>query len=188
MGCPVGLYRTRVTTVCAVHLYISGLIRLPASVFVSLSTSPQLALQSPTKMHLVLFLLIIPLYWFVSLLKITLHHRSLFSIPGPLTTRFTKLWYFNRVRLRHFEHDNIQLHEKYGPVVRIAPDHYSIRDRSAVRTVYGKGSRFAKSAWYEGWKHPDPNRWTLFPDRDIRRHGTPHGSWLKIPPWMCQDD
>ncbi|PKY06181.1 cytochrome protein [Aspergillus campestris IBT 28561] len=122
-------------------------------------------------MHLILLFLVIPFYLFVDLLKTTLHHRSLLSIPGPLITRFTKLWYFNRVRLRHFEHDNIQLHEKYGSVVRIAPDHYSIRDRSAVRTVYGKGSRFAKSAWYEGWKHPDPNRWTLFPDRDIRRHG-----------------
>ena len=124
-------------------------------------------------MHLLLFFLVIPLYLVVNLLKTTWHHRSLLSIPGPFTTRVTKLWYFNRVRLGGFERDNIRLHEKYGPVVRIAPDHYSIRDRAAVRIVYGNGSRFAKSAWYEGWKHPDPNRWTLFPDRDIRRHGTP---------------
>ncbi|KAL4981195.1 cytochrome P450 [Aspergillus desertorum] len=60
---------------------------------------------------------------------------------------------------------------KYGPVVRIAPDHYSINDRAALKTIYGSGSRFAKSAWYEGWKHPDPQSWMLFPDTDIKRHG-----------------
>jgi hypothetical protein len=91
------------------------------------------------------------------------------SLPGPFSARFTTLWYFNRVRHGQFEHDNIRLHEEYGPIVRVAPNHYSISDLSAVRTVYGTGSRFAKSAWYDGWKHPA--QWTVFTDRDIKRHG-----------------
>ncbi|KAJ5619161.1 hypothetical protein N7510_003145 [Penicillium lagena] len=90
------------------------------------------------------------------------------SLPGPFSARFTSLWYFNRVRRGQFEHDNIRLHEEYGPIVRVAPNHYSISDLSAVRTVYGTGSRFAKSAWYDGWKHPA--QWTVFADRDIKRH------------------
>jgi hypothetical protein len=99
--------------------------------------------------------------------------QALFSplkdIPGPFWTRFTSLWYFSHVRRGHFEHENIKLHEQYGPVVRVTPNQYSISDISAVRTVYGASSRFAKSAWYDGWRHP--KLWTLFTDRDIKRHG-----------------
>jgi hypothetical protein len=86
------------------------------------------------------------------------------------------------VRAGHFETDNIALHRRYGPVVRIAPDHYSISGRAAIKTVYGTGSKFTKSAWYEGWKHPDPNQWTLFPDRDIKRHGMHHLPSLALIP------
>src|ERR1700712_1929353 len=76
---------------------------------------------------------------------------SLRTIPGPFQTRLTKLWFFNRVRLGHFEHDNIALHRKYGPIVRIAPDHFSIDDPDAIKQIYGIGSKFPKSDWYEGW-------------------------------------
>ncbi|KAF9894096.1 hypothetical protein FE257_009069 [Aspergillus nanangensis] len=121
-----------------------------------------------------ILLLLIPClllaYRIISLLHTSFTTRSLFSVPGPFSTRLTKLWYFNRVRRGHFEQDNIQLHQRYGPVVRIAPDHYTINDRAAIKTIYSTGSKFAKAAWYEGWKHPDPDRWTLFPDRDMKRH------------------
>jgi hypothetical protein len=90
------------------------------------------------------------------------------GIPGPSWARFTSLWYFNRVRKGKFEHDNIELHQKFGPVVRVSPDHYSISDISDIRTVYGTCSKFPKSAWYDGWRHP--KLWTVFADRDIKRH------------------
>lgn len=91
------------------------------------------------------------------------------DIPGPFWARFTTLWYFKRVQRGSFEHDNISLHQKYGPVVRVAPNQYSISEPAAIKTVYGTGSRFAKSAWYDAWKHPA--QWTVFSDRDIKRHG-----------------
>ncbi|KAG2016720.1 hypothetical protein GB937_006200 [Aspergillus fischeri] len=121
-------------------------------------------------MYLIIIPIVILLYPFLCTLSTTLHTLSLRRIPGPFLTRLTKLWYFHRVRAGHFETDNIALHRRYGPVVRIAPDHYSISGRAAIKTVYGTGSKFTKSAWYEGWKHPDPNQWTLFPDRNIKRH------------------
>lgn len=116
------------------------------------------------------FLLLPPLLYLLHILYKSLT-SPLLTLPGPFWTRFTKLWYFNRVRSAHFETDNINLHQRYGPIVRISPDHYSIADPAAVKTIYGTGSKFTKSAWYEGWKHPSPERWTLFPDRDVRRHG-----------------
>jgi hypothetical protein len=115
-------------------------------------------------------LAIIPILALCRLLYLCLS-SPLRSVPGPFWTRLTKLWYFNRVRRGHFESDNIQLHQRYGPVVRIAPGHYSVSDIDAVKTIYSTGSKFPKSDWYEGWKHPDPDRWTLFPDRDMKRHG-----------------
>ncbi|KAL4913867.1 cytochrome P450 [Aspergillus aurantiobrunneus] len=126
-------------------------------------------------MHLLVLLALVPILvvtrYLISLLYLIYTTRSLRSIPGPFWARFTRLWYFRRLWNGHFEEDNIRLHNQYGPVVRIGPEHYSINDRAALKTIYGTGTRFAKSAWYEGWKHPDPERWTLFPDRDIKRHG-----------------
>lgn len=128
-------------------------------------------------MHFSLFLLIFALFLIVNVLlrlgRATF--SSLKDIPGPFWTRFTSLWYFNQIRNGNFEYENIRLHQKYGSIVRLAPNQYSISDVSAIKTVYGTGSQFAKSAWYDGWKHPA--QWTVFADRNIKRHcmcSTPH--------------
>ncbi|KAK2589456.1 hypothetical protein QQS21_012867 [Conoideocrella luteorostrata] len=92
------------------------------------------------------------------------------SVPGPFWARFTRLWYFRRVYMGGFERDNIDLHRRYGRVVRVAPNMYSIDAPDAVNTIYSIASKMPKSEWYEGWKHPSPDRWTLFPDRNIKRH------------------
>lgn len=92
------------------------------------------------------------------------------DIPGPFWTRFSKLWYLKHVKQGHFEKENIQLHKQYGPVVRLGPNLYSISDAAAVKTVYGTGSKFPKSDWYESWRQPGPNHWTLFSDTNIRGH------------------
>lgn len=89
-------------------------------------------------------------------------------IPGPRIARFTRLWYFKKVWDGSWHQDNIALHHKYGPIVRVAPGWFSLS--APDKEVYGIASRFPKSDWYQGWKHPDPDRWTLFPDQDIRRH------------------
>ena len=126
-------------------------------------------------MHL-LVLLIFPFIFYAAtriarLIHAALVSPSLLAIPGPFLARFTRLWYFNHVRKGRLEWDNINLHARYGSVIRLAPDHYSISDRAAVKTIYGPGSHFAKSAWYDGWGHPDPNKTSLFSDRNVKRHG-----------------
>lgn len=67
----------------------------------------------------------------------------LHKIPGPYIARFTRLWYFNRVRPGKFHHENIELHQKYGLIVRVALNLYSINMPN--KTVYGIGSKFTKS-------------------------------------------
>jgi hypothetical protein len=66
------------------------------------------------------------------------------SIPGPFLARFTRLWYFLEIYKGSFEATDVELHKKYGPIVRIAPHEYSIDDVDAARTIYGHGNAFVK--------------------------------------------
>jgi hypothetical protein len=66
------------------------------------------------------------------------------DIPGPFLARFTRLWYFFEVYKGSFEISNLALHKKYGPIVRIAPNEYSIDDVEAAKTIYGHGNAFVK--------------------------------------------
>lgn len=108
--------------------------------------------------------------WLLSTAVCNLFFSPLRNVPGPFFARISKLWYFIHVYRGQFEHENIELHRKYGPIVRVAPNMYSIDIPDSVNTVYHISSKMPKSSWYEGWKHPSPDRWTLFPDRDMKRH------------------
>ena len=66
------------------------------------------------------------------------------DIPGPLLARFTRWWYFIEIYKGSFELTNVELHKKYGPIVRIAPHEYSIDDVEAAKTIYGHGNAFVK--------------------------------------------
>jgi hypothetical protein len=66
------------------------------------------------------------------------------DVPGPFLARFTRLWYFIELYKGRFEQTDIELHKRYGPIVRIAPGEYSIDDVEAMRTIYGHGTAFIK--------------------------------------------
>ncbi|KAF2455785.1 cytochrome P450 [Lineolata rhizophorae] len=93
------------------------------------------------------------------------------KLPGPFMARFSRLWYLKQVWKGNFEQTNIALHRKYGPIVRITPNEYSIDDVEAVRNIYGHGTNFIKSPWYYASGRPgqSPSK-DLFTDRDAKRH------------------
>lgn len=66
------------------------------------------------------------------------------DIPGPFLARFTRLWYVFELYKGNFERTNIELHKKYGGIVRIAPNQYSIDDFEGARAIYGHGNAFVK--------------------------------------------
>lgn len=72
------------------------------------------------------------------------------AIPGPRASRISRLWFYRKVEQGSFHHENIDLHERYGPVVRLAPGFFSIS--APDKTIYGIGSKFPKGDWYQGWK------------------------------------
>jgi hypothetical protein len=65
--------------------------------------------------------------------------------PGPLLASVSRLWKVlstasGRTHLHH-----IELHRKYGPVVRIAPNEVSLSSPEAARTLLSAGKRFFKT-------------------------------------------
>lgn len=73
------------------------------------------------------------------------------SIPGPFLARFSRLWYTLEIYKGSFEETNIELHRRYGPIVRIAPKEYSVDDVDAARTIYGHGNAFVKVLISQGY-------------------------------------
>lgn len=66
------------------------------------------------------------------------------DIDGPFIARFNGFWYLKKIFDGKFELVNIALHKKYGTVVRIAPNVYSIDDPDCAKVLYGHGSKFVK--------------------------------------------
>ncbi|KAF8173778.1 cytochrome P450 oxidoreductase [Mycena galopus ATCC 62051] len=94
------------------------------------------------------------------------------SIPGPPLAAYTGLWRLHDVWKGDAHHTAISLHKKYGPLVRIGPNHVSVDDLAEAQTIYDTKQTFIKSAFYPlqatSWKKkPALN---IFATRDPRQH------------------
>lgn len=69
---------------------------------------------------------------------------SLCDIPGPSLAKYTRLWKLHSVWKGNHHRTEIALHRKYGPLVRIGPNHVSVGDPSAVPIIYGLNKGFTK--------------------------------------------
>lgn len=92
-----------------------------------------------------LFLAISVLYFFYS--RVT---SPLSKIPGPLYTLFSSLplKYHEFGRSRRTWIDS--LHDKYGPVVRLAPNELSFASQEAMKEIYTSGGAgYDRTEFYE---------------------------------------
>lgn len=77
-----------------------------------------------------------------------LYISPLSKTPGPKSYALTKWrlawdeWQGRRTAAIH------QLHQRYGPVVRIGPNEVHFNSPSALRTIYGAGSGFERTDFY----------------------------------------
>ncbi|KAI4242314.1 MAG: hypothetical protein L6R40_004043 [Gallowayella cf. fulva] len=100
------------------------------------------------------------------------------QVPGPWLARFTLLWELRRICANHFEQVNIQLHERYAsPVVRIAPNRYSLSCPTTLPIIYGHRATFQKDRWYHAFGHPDDSQADLFSVIDEEHHAA---NWRKV--------
>jgi hypothetical protein len=69
---------------------------------------------------------------------------DLASIPGPFLARFSDLWRLWIVLQGRSQETLLELHRKYGTVVRIGPDCIDVSDPEAVEPILGIGNRLQK--------------------------------------------
>ncbi|KAF4340980.1 cytochrome P450 monooxygenase oxidoreductase, partial [Fusarium beomiforme] len=114
--------------------------------------------------------------WFLGLFILSYARNrfrpGLSRIPGPPLAKWTKLWRLYDVYNGQSHKTAIRLHQKHGPLVRIAPNVVSVGDPQAIKTIYGLTGAFTKSAFYPiqsiSWqKKPQMN---LFSTRDPVYH------------------
>lgn len=94
-------------------------------------------------------------------------NTALRDIPGPFAAKFTNFWLLLQARQGKRYLSVNQAHEKYGKIVRIAPNHVSIADDGAINTIYGHGNGFLKSDYYDAFVSIQRG---LFNTRDRAEH------------------
>lgn len=99
------------------------------------------------------------------------HRKGLNKIPGPWLRSVSVLPRLLSVYNGMSHEDDLELHRKYGAIVRIAPNSLTVSDPSAINCIYGIGTKFIKSPFYklseahdEEGLIPDP---FILTDKDI---------------------
>jgi cytochrome P450 len=95
--------------------------------------------------------------------------HPLSRVPGPFLARFSRLWLVQHSVVGDMHTTMIALHKKHGKLVRTAHDEVSISDPTAIKTIYGAGTKFRKSEWYSVWQ--GHRKFDLFGGRDEKVHG-----------------
>jgi benzoate 4-monooxygenase len=67
------------------------------------------------------------------------------DIPSPSFAAFSNFWLLLKARSGGRFNAVHDAHKKYGKMVRIAPNHVSIADDSAIQAIYGHGNGFFKA-------------------------------------------
>lgn len=89
-------------------------------------------------------------------------------MPGPWWSHIThyplKLANIRGQRVHHIH----ALHQKYGPVVRIAPGEVAVADAAAAKTIHRPASGYEKAAWYR--QFVQGNAEGMFDMTDPKKH------------------
>ncbi|KAF3035372.1 hypothetical protein E8E11_000469 [Didymella keratinophila] len=90
-------------------------------------------------------------YWLIWLVYAkTLH--PLAKAPGPLWPSLSRTWLMMRMHYGDYHLHQVALHDKYGPLVRIAPNELSYSKPDGVPVIYRLTRPLEKTDWYWAWK------------------------------------
>ncbi|QKX60212.1 uncharacterized protein TRUGW13939_07355 [Talaromyces rugulosus] len=95
----------------------------------------------------------------------------LHDVQGPTLARYTRLWEVYKNWQGQLEHVTVAFHKQYGSIVRLAPNRYSISDPTAIRTIYGTGSKFSKSDYYTPFGAPLDHK-DVFSETSNEKHAS----------------
>lgn len=77
-------------------------------------------------------------------------YSRLSNIPGPSLAKFTDFWRYKSQNSKGHTSRLLELHQKYGKLVRIGPNHISISDPTAIPVVYSTNPTWPKGPSYYG--------------------------------------
>ncbi|KAH7236613.1 cytochrome P450 [Fusarium tricinctum] len=123
---------------------------------------------------LVLGLLTVPaslvVAYYLAALFYSLFLSPLRRIPGPLLARMTRWWEYRVVKKGKSNQEYIRLHKKYGPVVRVGPNRYSLSQPKDVKKVYELGGKYVKTDYYNPLLNPVVEKQNIFTIKDNNLH------------------
>lgn len=105
----------------------------------SISTELYLIMNSPGTIYIVLFAFFVTIY-----LVYARYRNELRDIPGPFLASILPLDRILSTAKGHQFATHIGYHQKYGPLVRIGPNHVSLSDAEAIPLVYSISTKFFK--------------------------------------------
>lgn len=98
------------------------------------------------------------------------------TVPGPFIARFTSLWELFVTATGKGHEWYASLHERYGPIVRVAPNRFSFSGLEYIDTIYN--GNLEKSEYYDAFGDPDsPNPWSV---RNKRQHELRRGGFASM--------
>lgn len=98
--------------------------------------------------------LLIPLFLIARILYIR-YASPLREYPGPFLASFSRLWKIASTVSERTHLHHIELHKKYGPIVRISPNELSFSSPTVARNVLSAGKRFYKTDFYSVFPPPE---------------------------------
>ncbi|KAI1086184.1 cytochrome P450 [Rostrohypoxylon terebratum] len=98
--------------------------------------------------------LLIPLFLIARILYIR-YASPLREYPGPFLASFSRLWKIASTASERTHLHHIELHKKYGPIVRISPNELSFSSPTVARNVLSAGKRFYKTDFYSVFPPPE---------------------------------
>jgi hypothetical protein len=77
-------------------------------------------------------------------LSCTRQKPGLYPVPGPFLASISNLWKINAVYRGVMPSRNVEVHQKYGLVIRVGPKHVSFSSLAAIKTIYSSRQHFQK--------------------------------------------
>ncbi|EXJ71677.1 uncharacterized protein A1O5_05485 [Cladophialophora psammophila CBS 110553] len=116
---------------------------------------------------LVYSLVLLGLLWSAGKAAYRLLFHPLRHVPGPFLARISVKWLIYHDLAGSRAVSLYAAHEKYGNIIRIAPDELSFSDHTVIKEIYSQGTTLLKSPFYSGLNEGLPN---LFDGIDREAH------------------
>ncbi|KAJ9612104.1 hypothetical protein H2200_003701 [Cladophialophora chaetospira] len=71
------------------------------------------------------------------------------NLPGPILARFSGIYRLTLVYGGQAPFNYRRLHQKYGTIVRVGPNHVSVSDPAVIPQIYGIGANYLKTSFYK---------------------------------------